>query len=139
MVTRTCAGCGTEFDARANAAYCSSACRQRAYRKRNAAKRRVTVDAAPKYLGRANSKRQIRLLEHEAIQLDSMAFGLELSFGDGLFEKTCTPEVAAEYAGSMSDSLRRIRKMVRMIRDHGRNGHWNQGAGRSTSSAPNTR
>jgi hypothetical protein len=48
---------------------------------------------------------------------------LETTFGEGLFEKTCTPEIAAEYARSMSDSLRRIRKMVRVIRDHGRNDH----------------
>lgn len=33
----TCAGCGAEFKpARSTAVYCSSACRQRAYRKRNA-------------------------------------------------------------------------------------------------------
>lgn len=33
----TCIECGTEFHARANAAYCSTACRQRAYRRhRNA-------------------------------------------------------------------------------------------------------
>jgi hypothetical protein len=55
--------------------------------------------------------------------LDSTAFGLENTFGEGLFETTCTPEIAAEYARSMSDSLRRIRKMVRVIRDHGRNDH----------------
>jgi hypothetical protein len=30
-----CAACGTEFHARANAAYCSAACRKRAYRQRN--------------------------------------------------------------------------------------------------------
>ena len=121
MSTRKCAGCSVEFEARTDAAYCSSACRQRAYRNRNAAKRRVTAsaDTAPRYLGRANVKRQIRVLEHEELQLDSMAFALENTFGEGLFEKTCTPEIAAEYANSMSHSLRRIRRMVRVIRDHG--------------------
>ena len=33
---KTCTECGTEFHARADAAYCSTACRQRAYRHRNA-------------------------------------------------------------------------------------------------------
>jgi hypothetical protein len=32
----TCTGCAAEFHARADAAYCSAACRQRAHRKRNA-------------------------------------------------------------------------------------------------------
>lgn len=31
-----CPGCGGQFDARADARYCSAACRQRAYRKRAA-------------------------------------------------------------------------------------------------------
>jgi hypothetical protein len=35
MSTNTCAECGTELAGRADAAYCSSACRQRAYRRRN--------------------------------------------------------------------------------------------------------
>jgi hypothetical protein len=124
VVTRTCAGCGTEFDARANAAYCSSACRQRAYRNRNAAKRRVTAsaDTPPRPIGRPNVKRQLRVLEYVSIQLDGLAHGMEGSFSEGRFEKTCTPEVAAEYAYSLSDSLRRIRKMVRVLRDHGRRG-----------------
>lgn len=125
MTTRKCAGCSVEFEARTDATYCSSACRQRAYRNRNAAKKRVTAsaDTAPRYLGRANVKRQIRVLEDGAIMLDSTAFGLENTVGEGLFETTCTPEIAAEYARSMSDSLRRIRKMARVIRDHGRNDH----------------
>lgn len=33
---KTCTECGTEFHARADAAYCSTACRHRAYRHRNA-------------------------------------------------------------------------------------------------------
>ena len=33
---RTCTECGDPFEGRSNAAYCSAACRQKAYRKRNA-------------------------------------------------------------------------------------------------------
>ena len=39
-----CTGCGTEFDARGNAAYCSPACRQRAYRRQH--KNGVRVDVS---------------------------------------------------------------------------------------------
>ena len=38
-----CAECGTEFHARANAVYCSTACRQRAYRRHRNADGRHTV------------------------------------------------------------------------------------------------
>lgn len=37
MSTQTCRQCGTEFEGRADAAYCSPGCKQKAYRKRNAA------------------------------------------------------------------------------------------------------
>jgi hypothetical protein len=43
MSANTCAECGTEFAGRADAAYCSSACRQRAYRKRYRNERPVPV------------------------------------------------------------------------------------------------
>ena len=39
---KTCTECGTEFHARADAAYCSTACRQRAYRRNRNANRNVT-------------------------------------------------------------------------------------------------
>jgi hypothetical protein len=46
---KTCTECGTEFHARADAAYCSTACRQRAYRRNRNANRNVTptVGAVP--------------------------------------------------------------------------------------------
>lgn len=43
MSANTCAECGTELAGHADAAYCSSACRQRAYRKRYRNERPVPV------------------------------------------------------------------------------------------------
>ena len=46
-MTQTCADCGNTFTpARADAAYCSSACRQRAYRNRNAPSRNGSPSTA---------------------------------------------------------------------------------------------
>jgi hypothetical protein len=46
--TITCAGCGTQSVGRSDATYCSSACRQKAYRRRNRARTRNRASVTDK-------------------------------------------------------------------------------------------
>jgi hypothetical protein len=68
--------------------------------------------------GRGNSKMQLRGLENIGSSLTSMANILEMIF-DGSFEKTCTPEIAKDYAASFRAGLQRINRVVRLLEADG--------------------
>jgi hypothetical protein len=110
VVTRTCAGCGgTEFDARANAIYCSSAYRQRAYRQRS-----QTVDRNALSGVTARQRRTIarRTVEDMAIRIHSIASGL----GDVDPADADSDDTMREYVDSILGDLTVIRRFARKVK-----------------------
>jgi transposase len=69
------------------------------------------VDAKPR---RGNSKLQIRVLKGTQVQLSAMASALEAAF-TGMFDKTCTPDIAHHAALEMRAFIARIDKVLRML------------------------
>ena len=62
--------------------------------------------------------RQLRALGSVQPKLHGMATALEIIF-DGCFEKTCTPEIAKDYAGLLRADLQRIKRIVRLLEAYG--------------------
>jgi hypothetical protein len=82
------------------------------------AKRDNVVPMQRRYKGRPNSKKQLAALEGCAAALSGIANGLGAVF-DGEWEKTCTPEIAAEYAARFRSDITAINKVVRMLAKYG--------------------
>jgi hypothetical protein len=70
------------------------------------------------YIGRANSKRQLRMVEASGGYLKAIADGGMEMFDDG-FEKTFTPELAASMVTEWRAYLRTISKYLSKIEKHG--------------------
>src|SRR5262249_13048114 len=60
--------------------------------------------------GRGNDKKQLHGLERIRPSLLGISTALEFLF-DGRFEKTCTPDVAKDYAGLLKAELQRINRI----------------------------
>lgn len=75
------------------------------------------VPAKPAHKGRGNEKRQIKALEASRLAIYTVAEALEAMFSDG-FEKTCTPEVAANAVKDIRADVARVNKIVRLLESH---------------------
>lgn len=71
------------------------------------------------YFGPAHAKRQINALETIKNDLTAHSVVLEHLFPPGRFERTCTPEVAREYARDFEAALKHFNRLVKNLRSHG--------------------
>lgn len=81
--------------------------------------RKLKGEVKPERKGRGNERRQINALENAYPQLRGILDGLTLVF-DGGFEKTLTPEIAADYARKLRAEQRRLGTLISQINDHGK-------------------
>ena len=81
--------------------------------------RKLKGEEKPEQKGRGNERRQVNALENAYPQLRGILDGLTFMF-DGGFEKTLTPEIAADYARKLRAEQRRLGTLISQINDHGK-------------------
>ena len=106
---RNCAQCARTFRARATARYCSSACRQRAYRQRS---QTVNRNAQTGVTLRRRRTIANRTIEHMAIYIHNTAFGI----GDVDPADVDSSDTMRGCADDMLADLTVIRRFVRKVK-----------------------
>lgn len=83
--------------------------------------RRLNLGRPPKQQhkkGPGNGKKQLRVLTNCEINLQGISDALETVFVGG-FERTCTPDIAKQYAKTFNVEIGRIRNIVNLLNAHG--------------------
>lgn len=81
--------------------------------------RKLKGESKPEHKGRGNERRQLKTAESASMQLRGMLDGLTAIF-DGGFEKTFTPEIAADYARKLKAEQRRLGTLINQLDSHGK-------------------